>query len=335
MNHPEPANILSIAGRTLDPLIEQDQQRKNNEPVDSKLQSPWLVQFTNQLDSETIDGLQAQFGLKLADYISPRSYIESLKGSVALQLRADPRVRAVMSLTGDLRIAPALREKHASNEPQGPEPVDVLVFASLGDDAAVQIHDIVGTDSVIAVIDDRPRGGNLTLRVAADPETAMRLAQLDGVRWVQESEIVDDALAARPIVPGRVPVADALGLNGSGQIIGIIDNGPPDLNHCFFVDHDMAPPGPAHRKVVMLRTTNTPLGKHAFTSGIAAGDELDHPGANPLRGVAWGSRLACGNHADLETSTVLTEFAAAAAAGAIVHTNSWHSAPQGPGPPAT
>jgi hypothetical protein len=39
---------------------------------------------------------------------------------------------------------------------------------------------------------------------------------------------------------------------GEGQLIGLLDDGPPDLGHCFFADAPNSP-APSHRKVVALR----------------------------------------------------------------------------------
>ena len=42
------------------------------------------------------------------------------------------------------------------------------------------------------------------------------------------------------------------GLHGEGQVIGLIDEGPIDINHCFFADNPNTP-GLCHRKVLDLR----------------------------------------------------------------------------------
>jgi hypothetical protein len=334
MTGPIHDHFVSIGGRFLDPLAAQVRQLEDDEPVVPSGPAGWLVQFWNLLDAATIQLLRSQFGLRLTDYVPPRSYVESLDASTATQLRADSRVRAVVMLTADLKLSAALAAALATDEPLSAAPVDAVVFDATADATVERIRDIVGT-GFITVLDDRDLGGALSVRVQADPETAARLAALDGVRWVaQVPGIVDDAPAASVPIPGRVPAADALGLSGVSQIIGIIDNGPPDVKHCFFVDPGQPQPGPTHRKIVMLRdVAQTAAASHpTFTCGIAAGDQVDESGANPFRGVAWLARLACGNYSDLKTSSVLAELTAAAQAGASVHTNSWHSVPNPPLP---
>ncbi|MDQ0855281.1 hypothetical protein QFZ79_003392 [Arthrobacter sp. V4I6] len=166
---------------------------------------------------------------------------------------------------------------------------------------------------------------------------------MQGVRWVQEvPEVSEDrgGTAGNPVLTtaGRIPEIERLGLTGAGQVIGMIDNGPPDLDHCFFTDTEHPQPGPNHRKVLLVRNSaQRPTGKHAtFTCGIAAGDAAGGLGAHPQRGVASGARLTCGNVSDVKTtSTIMIELAAASQSGATVHSNSWHAKPQGVGRPAT
>lgn len=139
----------------------------------------------------------------------------------------------------------------------------------------------------------------------------------------------------------------AAGLHGEGQIIGIIDNGPPDIDHCFFLDAADNTPRPDHRKVISLRNAvDQDSGDHAtFVAGCAAGDQVDASGAIAARGGAWAAKLVLGNRKDMTvfvnpstsataTSTMLGELSAAARAGAMIHSNSWHAKPQGSRRPA-
>ena len=96
------------------------------------------------------------------------------------------------------------------------------------------------------------------------------------------------------------------------------------------------PPGPAHRKLVAMLHASSP-GDPAFNPGtalhlrrwVAAGDAIDQPGQHPDRGAAWAARLATATLIELpQKSTIIAELSAAAAdAGACIHTNSWHLQP--------
>jgi hypothetical protein len=127
------------------------------------------------------------------------------------------------------------------------------------------------------------------------------------------------------------------GLHGEGQIIGVLDSGKPDLDHCFFVDRSRPVPNPSHRKVIALRNASgSDARAHAtFVAGCAAGDDVNNPGNAVWRGGAWGARLVYGNRRDLNSTTLLAELTAARNSGATIHTNSWHAKPQGAHQPAT
>ncbi|MCV7423337.1 S8 family serine peptidase [Mycobacterium yunnanensis] len=336
---------VSIAGNVIDPLVEQGRQREGNRTVPATNVAAWLVQFVNSLTALDIADCRSRFGLRLTDYVPPRGYVEALQPGVAERLQADPRIRAVMRLGSDQKLPAAVRAELEDNEPADPAPFDIVVFDSAVDTVLAQVNEMVAAADLIAVLDDRSRGGAFVLRVRGGSRLAATAASLDGVRWVQPvPEMVDDEADGCRVVGSsqaaarrRADIDAALGLSGTGQIVGIIDNGPLDLGHSFFRDPANPTPGDVHRKVVAIRNvTQTSPGKHAtFTSCIAVGDDLAQPGTNPDRGVAWGARVVSGNRGDLKQSSMLSEFAAAAESGAFVHSNSWHSAPQGFCKPAT
>ncbi|MCP4380877.1 MAG: S8 family serine peptidase [Hyphomicrobiales bacterium] len=161
-----------------------------------------------------------------------------------------------------------------------------------------------------------------------------RFAHIEDVRWIEEiTEDIDDNVNAATTnqsgTAGTAPVWNQ-GLNGQGQIIGVMDSSPADTAHCHFQDPVDNTPSFSHRKVVSLRNANgDAAGGHAtFVAGCAAGDDFNNPGAAARRGAAWAARLAMANRRDLTvfggTASLLSELNAAAAAGAVIHSNSWH-----------
>lgn len=85
-------------------------------------------------------------------------------------------------------------------------------------------------------------------------------------------------------------------------MIGVIDDGPAALAHCYFRDAPDNTPGPQHRKVLQVRNGSQQAGRaHAtFVAGCAAGDQLGAPpGTAPDRGGAWAARLVLGNFNDM------------------------------------
>ena len=173
--------------------------------------------------------------------------------------------------------------------------------------------------------DDRSLGGSVRLQcVVPDADTAIAIARLNEVRWIEEvpEHIEDNVNAAGTIQSGAAnnPAIWNQGLHGEGQIIGIIDSGPPDINHCFFQDPVNNTPGLAHRKVLQIRNASgTAAGGHAtFTSGNAAGDDFNNPGTHNRRGGAWAARLVCGNNNDIPgTASMLAELSSAAGHGRV------------------
>ena len=74
-------------------------------------------------------------------------------------------------------------------------------------------------------------------------------------------------------------------------MIGVIDQGPVDIAHCFFAGSAPNTPGPGHRKVIQQRNaskpdgTPVPLDDHAtIVAGIAAGDERADEAGIPIAG---------------------------------------------------
>jgi hypothetical protein len=177
--------------------------------------------------------------------------------------------------------------------------------------------------------------------VLTNPAQARQVSGIAEVRWMEPfPDVVDDAIGTLDTVgaPGHQGLATAWdhGLHGERQVLGLLDNGLPDLRHCFFRDPAVAQPGTTHRKVHHVRdASGTPPSAHAtFVAGCLAGDSWEQLGLHPWRGAAWAARLVCGNRQDLATTTLMTQLTRAAGYGAIVHSNSWHSAPQGSGAPA-
>jgi Subtilase family len=331
---------ISLGGLRFDPLDEQVTQQNNqeDEPDDPDAVVAWIVQFHAPLDTAALVELRETLGLALDDFLPPASYVERLSAHQVEGVREDPRVRAVMRYLRQFKIAPLRAMPVADEEDDEPAPApvfDAVLFPDADPDQVAAEVVARGGDET-RVLDDRPLGGRLVVRFRmADVSRVEFVAALETVRWVEPlPETVDDGAP----VPVAAPVAVFSALHGEGQVIGLIDKGPPDLGHCFFRDAPGVPPGPGHRKVLQVRNGhNSDPGDHAtFTAGCAVGDDVAQPGQAPARGLAWAATLVCGNRLDLDDANLLfAELTRAAAAGAHVHSNSYHSKPQGHGNPAT
>jgi hypothetical protein len=345
----DPAFEVALGSERLDPLEEQKKAEANNEPLpESDTVGAWIVQVQHSLTAEERSHLQQGFGLSLSDFVPKLAYIERLPGRIVDALKLDPLVRAVASYQPRLKVAPTISsQQSANNEPQ----VFKAVLFSDADTKQVVAKLIELGASNIVISDQRKNAGtSATIRFQLAFPQIEDASAIDEVRWIEPlSKFVDDGNPKTMLqagTEGTLAPIWAFGLHGEGQVIGILDNGPPDIRHCFFADTTDNTPGPAHRKILAIRNpSGQRAGDHAtFVAGCAAGDDMDAPGASPQRGGAWAAKLVLGNRNDLQVfgadvadpmSTMLEQLIASAASGATIHSNSFHAEPQGRHQPAT
>jgi hypothetical protein len=332
---------VAIGAERFDPLEKANSDRRDDDAGGPDRSRGWIVQFLRALSAAEISRMREEHGLRLTAFVPNLAYLERLRDTQVDVLKRDPLVRAIVPLDSSLKVAPTV-EKLQSDDDGRLTPVDAILFDEADPNAvAMRIAEIGGTD--LTILDDRSLGGRAAIRFrASDLDRIAAVSRLDDVRWIEPlPEIVDDAPeSATTIRVGMAGIMSSLwnhGLHGEGQIVGILDNGPPDIEHCFFVDRSNNAPGMDHRKIIAIRdASSSALRPHAtFTAGCAVGDDVNQPGEARWRGGAWAAKLICGNRRDLAFSSLFAELVAASRSGATVHSNSWHSKPQGPGNPAT
>jgi hypothetical protein len=346
--------MVSLGRVRFDPLEEQSGldpgDDNDDEFSDTRTPGVWIVQVRQPLQAADATRLKAEFQVRLTEFVPQNAYVERLGKGMAGQLRADPLIRAVVPFRNDFKFAPTIAPVDpAEDDDFGAFKVALFDTADPAEVAA-RLTQLGAQD--VATQNPQRLGGLAVIAFSMSRRRLDEVGRIAGVRWIEPfPDVVDDGDVA-PTVPveapgtaGSIAAAWAAGLHGEGQIIGLLDSGPADLRHCFFLDPGVPEPGPSHRKVVAVRNTlGSPAGGHpTFTSGCAAGDDVNQPGRSPLRGGAWAARLVLGNrlalscfnlgHPELAT-TLLEELTAATLAGAMVHSNSWHAKPQGGGKPA-
>jgi hypothetical protein len=339
MTEPRPGKgpLIRLANRTFDPVEEEPGEDEQLRP-----ETRSIVQFDRPLTPKDRARLQKTFGLTLTRYLPDQAYLEAVPSRVAAALEQDELVRAVVPYRPDYKVSPLLGRVSfrtpGRNRDHGTW-VRIDLFPDADPDQVVaEVERAGGTD--VQVNDDRPLGGDLhVLAVLSDVQS---LAEMPEVYWIEEvpEHIEDNVAAASTIQSGAAnnPAIWNRNIHGEGQVIGIIDNGPLDINHCFFQDPANNTPSLSHRKVLQIRNAaGTAAGGHAtFTAGNAAGDDFNNPGTAARRGGAWAARLVVGNNNDIPSpNSMLTELASAAGMGAVIHTNSWHDNTAGAGNPAT
>ncbi|MEO1512721.1 MAG: S8 family serine peptidase, partial [Planctomycetota bacterium] len=159
------------------------------------------------------------------------------------------------------------------------------------------------------------------VRIEAPESRVFGVADDNGIRWLEPAPVLTTRDAnSRSIVQsgsvGQMPF-DAFGLNGAGQIIGVIDT-RPSASHCAF--SDTVAIGPGHRKIVAY---NASSGAHQHGTHVAALAVGDSGSADNVRGVAWGARMVFNTIPVFEEAQVRARFELHASQGAFVHNNSW------------
>ena len=295
-------------------------------PRDEAAPEPTIVQFERALNSADIERLRSDYGLGLERFLPNLAFLEALGSETLERLRQDFLVRETMPLDPALKLAPGIGG-------------DVTQFSAAllaeADPAVVEaaLAAVGATD--VEIRDDRAAGGTPDRPLRARRSGApAEVADVEEVLWIEPvgEHTTDNVEAAHTIQTGTLdghPIWDR-GIHGEGQVISVMDDGPPDVRHCFFAGPAPNTPGPGHRKVLAVRNASpaAPLQGHAtFVAAIAAGDDRNLPGSSNRRGGAWAARLVAMNFNDLDppvSSPLATELAAASGAGAFVHSHSWH-----------
>jgi hypothetical protein len=297
-----------------------------------------IIQFREPLTRAQRAMLTEQYGLKLTDYVPNYAYVERISSDMAPRLKELDLVRAIVAYQPVFKVSPEMGEMTLRTEARQSMP-GLLVRAVLFDDAdsaavAAALESIAGIDSV-DLRDFSGSGAPARIQfVATSQEVLPDVAQLDGVRWIEEvaEQDEDNGRSAGTIQSGTqgiVPIWDQ-GIHGENQVVGVIDSGPLDINHCMFSDPGGNVPGPGHRKMLGLGAGGA--SQHAtVVAGIAAGDNFNNPGGGANRGNAWAARMSSRGRG----GGVLAALMANMAEGATIHTNSWHDNTQGAGNPAT
>ncbi|MFA1548001.1 S8 family serine peptidase [Actinomadura chokoriensis] len=269
-----------------------------------------IVQFAALLSEPDIARVTAAYGLRLDRFVPNLAYLERLDAATADRVRADFLVRAVTPFPPASKLSPDIPAA-------GPLDLIAVLFGDSDAGAVTAALTTIGAHD-IAALDDREIGGQLHLRLTLDDAVGLtEVAAVDAIAWIEPVPTLEnlDVEAAQTIQSGTVgPHAGAIwehDLHGEDQVIGIIDAGTLNLDHCFFADAPPNVPGPGHRKVLAVfdeggdlsnpnDPADNPPGEHFMrVAGIAAGDQLGDPGAHPHRGGAWAAKIVCRNRLDL------------------------------------
>jgi M6 family metalloprotease-like protein len=338
---------IGIAGYKFDPLRGEPYLPENVKisPQPGRT-AYYIIQFTKSLTRAERERVKHDYGLRLTEYIPNLSYLEKVNPQTIEALKKEASYRASVFYQPAFKISPTIG-KLKFRTPERRALSGLLLRAILFSDANENavLSDLRNSGAKqIKLLDDRKvRGATRVMFLIPSQDSLPQIARIEGVRWIEEvpeinNDNVNTAGTIQSGTAGTTPIWDQ-GLHGENQIIGMIDGGPLDINHCYFMDAVNNTPRLDHRKVLAIRNASgTAAAGHAtFVAGNAAGDDFNNPGTANRRGSAWASRLVSGNNTDLSggLSTMLAELDAASVLGGMIHTNSWHDDTAGAGNPAT
>jgi len=293
----------------------------------------YVMQLDGPMTPQRRDALTAA-GVSLGDYLPMHAYIVNLAQADAKALADLPFVAWLGRYADEWKLCPALSMKKSyvtEGRKQLAAKKERVVIAHLFSDADVP----AGVNAL------RNSGGKLrhVQRTAADAQICLEIhdAAMDGLKNLPHVMFVEEAAEGGPrnvtanwicqsndTAMQSTPLWDN-GLDGSGQIVGIIDW---DLNidHCAFSDTQAI--GGLHRKIqAYYIITDTPqFGWHGtHVGGIIAADDPALTNPN-LRGLAFGSRFVFqhwDDFIDFNQVTLNTRLTIAHDDGARIHNNSW------------
>ena len=323
---------IDIAGYQFDPAEETPELSKElifqRAPEHAAY---FIVQLHRAPTREDRSRSQEELGLSLTDYVSANAYIERLDPGQREALLDDDLVRSITRYEPGFKISPHIgTRRFRTEERQAIEGllVWIMLFPTGNPNDVARLAGDVGVE-VLGITDDREFGGGTRVRILLpDSSSLPALAQIEEVRWIEEiTELIDDnagAASTNQSGTAATPSVWNQGLNGEGQIVGIIDAGLPDMGHCFFQDPVDNTASFSHRKIVANRNGSGSHWHSTFAAGCLAGDDFNNPGTGGQRGGAWAARLVCGTNGEVFSGSALTEFSEAASFGAFIHSNSWH-----------
>ncbi len=320
---------IKLAGLQFDPLLSPASCR--SAPAVSRDGSGYYIL---QFDGPVEEGWKArcrEAGVEFLDYIPDFAFIVRLPSGGRVAAAGLPHVRWVGDYLPAYRLSEGLRGVGLRGK-AGETSLTVVVFKGA---------DLPGIISRIEEAGGRITGRSTTswksrLRIEIEPGAAERIAEISGVKWVEEAprwEFFNDKAVT---IVGARSAWNSQSLFGSGQVIGIADTG---------LDRGSASPagllddfenGSGSSRVLAISHTwaadTEDLSGHGTHVAATAAGNGANSGSSPAThnypatcyaGVAPEAFLVIQNISAFNFTDLNVLFAQAHAAGAKVHNNSW------------
>lgn len=308
-----------------------------------------LVQFTGPI-TEAHKASLRKAGFEPLIYVSHFTFIcRTMDSGAAETAKSIPEIRWVGPFEPAYRIDPLIGQTPMVDpERLQDDHLTLIVTLFEGESLSELKADLSYlTDEILDVV-DTPYRKSLHIRLL--PELIPELAQIESIYRIEEKGeffVLNDE-TRYVIQSGSVAAGTPLwqnGVDGTGQIIGVMDSGV-DPHHCFFYDASQGLPGATpnynHRKIIAYRLyggktwDGCSMGHGTHVAGTAAGSPDDGTSNLQYRGMAPGAKITFGDIGEdgwfqcllgmvNPPSSLTTTFSDTKADGGYLHTNSWGS----------
>jgi subtilisin family serine protease len=344
---PENPNVIRVMNADFDPL--------QNLPVIPQALSLTgegtpryqLVQFSGPVTETHKDSLRSA-GFEPLVYLSHFTFIcRTVSPDAAAAARNMAEIRWVGPFEPAYRIDPLIGQTPMCDPERLEDDHLILIVTLFEGETLSELRSELAhiTNEIIDVV-DTPYRKSLHIRV--HPGAIPDLARIESIYRIEEKgEFFALNDETRYVVQtGSVLAGTPLwehGVDGTGQIIGVMDSGV-DPHHCYFYDEDEGLPGSTvnynHRKIVAYRTYGGNVwdgctnGHGTHVAGTAAGYPDDGSSNLEYMGMAPGAKITVGDIGQDDwlsclfggvnpPASLTTAFSETLADGGYLHTNSW------------
>jgi hypothetical protein len=201
----------------------------------------YFVQFTGLVTSE-MRAQATQAGADLLEYVPENAFIARMDAAARERvgelpdvqsvnifqpaMRLSKRLTRVMTGAEETRVQPTTPRTQLTGPeptPTEPTPLQLTVMVFRGEDLQAIQQTIERAGGTVLQAVEGPRQSKLLVTIPR--ENALDIAQINGVRWIEEFTLPSQHNDVSRGVLNVPPVWSTHGLTGAGQIIGVSDTG--------------------------------------------------------------------------------------------------------------
>lgn len=321
-------SAIYLAATTLHPVLENSLHRQAQTVLSG---GHYVIQLDGPLTADRRTALE-QAGIVLGDYLPFHSHVIHVDaGYDAARLTALEFVRWIGAYQSAWKQDPQIGKRIWRTDPRrelanrGRSALSVTLFPGVVTQDAIDAVSAIDGATVHCI---ETAGTHEVLRITMPTRDVARLVEIGAVQFVEDTEeaVLRNASTRWIVQSNRfneTPLHDH-GLNGAGQIAGLLDT-TVYIDHCSFFDN--APIGPLHRKVEAVNqwTDGDPTGDAPGPHGTHVACTLlgDAGVDDNTRGIAFGARFVSNTTPVHDGPGIMSRLELHSSQGAVVHSNSW------------